>query len=579
MKHILLILSSFLSFSGLSQILIDSHWQFKTGDSLVWKNTDYNSTKWNNITTDIIWEKQGYIDYNGFAWYRKTVFLPLKLKNETLKLGGMTLNLGTIDDCDQVFFNGKLIGESGVMPPNFLTAYDKIRKYDILASDVRWGKPNVIAVRVFDNSGGGGITGQEVSLKMGELGSSIKIEAVSPISNHIFINTPEITISINLSNLSPYVFKGKVEFCLFNDFNDTISSSTQNVDLKKNHNVSTSYKTNNLQPGFYKLNIRLKSKLFNSTEVFRFGVDPEKIATSPNKPLDFDNFWSRAKRELTAVAPQFRMIYNDSLSTKSRDVFLVEMRSLDNVLIRGWYARPKAPGRYPAILHLQGYSSNQQMSWGYDKDDMAVFVLNIRGHGNSRDDINPGFPGFLLTNVKDKERYIYRGVFMDCIRAIDFLYSRDEIDKKFIVVEGGSQGGALSLATAALDYQRVTLCIAAVPFLSDFQDYFKIAVWPANEFESYMSKNPEFGWERLLENLSYFDIRNLTSMIKCPVFMSVGLKDIVCPPRINFAVYNQILSSKNYLVYPESGHGLPPDYNKTKYEWMKNELTKLQSSK
>lgn len=577
MKRIFIVLSIFISVTVVSQNLLDNHWQFKIGDSLVWKNTNYNSSKWTTITSGRVWEDQGFKGVDGFAWYRKSVFIPEELKKEVLKLGGMTLNLGTIDDCDQVFFNAKLIGESGIMPPNFLTAYDKIRKYDILASDIHWGKENVIAIRVFDNNGGGGLTSNNISLKIGELGSNIKVEAKFPVGNHIFLNASNVSLPFIIANATPYAFNGKFEFCLINDFKDTISVSEQNLKLTSKQKKTISYTSDKLVPGFYTLYVSMKSKLLNSTEVFKFGIDPEKISSPTNRPADFDNFWMRAKRELAAVDPQFKIIRNDSLSTDKRDVFLVEMRSLDNVLIRGWYARPKAQGKFPAILHLQGYSSNQQMSGGYAGDDMAVFVLNIRGHGNSRDEINPGFPGYLLYNLKDRERYIYRGAYMDCIRAVDFLCSRNEVDSRYLVVMGGSQGGALSIATVALDNERVKLCIPAVPFLSDFPDYFKVAEWPANEFEAFNKNNPGFGWNKIFENLSYFDIKNLAPWVKCPVYMSVGLKDVTCPPHINFAAYNQITSAKSYFVYPEAGHGLPPEYNVAKYEWMKRELDKLKS--
>jgi len=575
MKRIFTILCIFLSLTAFSQNLLDNHWQFKTGDSLVWKNADYNSSKWVTITSGRIWEDQGFKGFDGFAWYRKSVSIPVELKNETFKLGGMTLNLGTIDDCDQVYLNGKLIGESGGLPPNFQTAYDKIRKYDILPTDIRWGKENVIAIRVYDNNGGGGLTSHDISLKIGELGSNIKIEAEFPIKNHIFLNSANISFPIAFANATPYVFDGKMEFCLINDFKDTISISEQNLKLSTKQNKTLNFKANKLVPGFYNLYVSLKSKLLNSTEVFKFGVNPEQISSPTDQPANFENFWMRAKRELAAVDPQYKLIHNDSLSTDKRDVYLVEMRSLYNVLIRGWYARPKASGKFPAILHVQGYSSNQQMSWGYNGDDMAVFVLNIRGHGNSRDEINPGFPGYLQDHLKDKERYIYRGAYMDCIRAVDFLCSRNEVDSRYVVVMGGSQGGAMSIATSALDNQRIKLCIPAVPFLSDFPDYFKVADWPANEFTDFEAKNTDFGWKGIFETLSYFDIKNLAPWIKCPVYMSVGLKDVTCPPHINFAAYNQIKSRKSYVVYPESGHGMPPEYNTLKYVWMKQELEKL----
>jgi cephalosporin-C deacetylase-like acetyl esterase len=161
---------------------------------------------------------------------------------------------------------------------------------------------------------------------------------------------------------------------------------------------------------------------------------------------------------------------------------------------------------------------------------------------------------------------------MDCIRAVDFLFSQEEVDKTRIAVEGGSQGGALSFATAALDNERIAACVPQVPFLSDFKDYFKVATWPASEFTDYMNRHPEVPSDKVFETLSYIDIKNLASWIKAPVLMAVGLMDDVCPPHINFAAYNLLKVPKSYIAYPESGHGLPAEFNTVKYEWIKKQF-------
>jgi cephalosporin-C deacetylase-like acetyl esterase len=122
---------------------------------------------------------------------------------------------------------------------------------------------------------------------------------------------------------------------------------------------------------------------------------------------------------------------------------------------------------------------------------------------------------------------------MDCIRAVDFLFSREEVDKTRVAVEGGSQGGALSFATAALDNQRISLCVPAVPFLSDFRDYVRLAGWPTGELMQYMASRPDLAEEDVFRTLSYIDIKNLAPWIKSPVLMSVGLRDVTCPPHIN----------------------------------------------
>jgi len=131
-------------------------------------------------------------------------------------------------------------------------------------------------------------------------------------------------------------------------------------------------------------------------------------------------------------------------------------------------------------MQVQGYSSTIIPEYVDYGDDLIGFDLNIRGHGNSKDDINPGFPGYLQYFLNDKELYIYRGAYMDCVRGIDFLFSRHEVDTTRVAVEGASQGGALTFATAALNNSRIKACAPQVPFLSDFEDYFQVATWPAN---------------------------------------------------------------------------------------------------
>jgi cephalosporin-C deacetylase len=65
---------------------------------------------------------------------------------------------------------------------------------------------------------------------------------------------------------------------------------------------------------------------------------------------------------------------------------------------------------------------------------------------------------------------------------------------------------------------------------------------------------------------------NLADRIDCPVLMSVGLQDSVCPPRISFVPYNKIKTEKQYRVYPFSGHGVGAEHNETKNKWIAEKL-------
>ena len=182
------------------------------------------------------------------------------------------------------------------------------------------------------------------------------------------------------------------------------------------------------------------------------------------------------------------------------------------------------------------------------------------------------FTNYLINNIDDKEKYVYRGAYMDCVRGVDFLCSRPEVDASRIAVEGASQGGALTFATAALNNDRIKVCAPQVPFLSDFRDYFRVATWPGNEFKNYIETEKKLTWDEVYYTLSYFDIKNLAPMIRAPLIMGVGLMDDVCPPHINFAAYNNVTSEKKYLVYPQAGHGLPQDFYNAKMEWIKNKF-------
>lgn len=121
-------------------------WRFSVGDDPRWASPSFNDADWDQLTAPEEWENQGYDDYNGFAWYRKHFRL-----GEVPANAKLILQLGNIDDADEVYLNGKLIGRSGKFPPNFSTGYDTERKYAIPAGLLQVNGDNVIAVRVYDS--------------------------------------------------------------------------------------------------------------------------------------------------------------------------------------------------------------------------------------------------------------------------------------------------------------------------------------------------------------------------------------------------------------------------------------------
>jgi sialate O-acetylesterase len=127
-------------------------WKFSIGDEEVWKSPEYNDKDWEEMFVPSSWEDEGYPGYEGYAWYRKKIILSSEHKDKHLYL-----NMGFIDDVDEVYVNGHFVGFSGSLPPHYFTAYHLERKYSI--PDIYWNfdGENVIAVRVFSPELSGGI--------------------------------------------------------------------------------------------------------------------------------------------------------------------------------------------------------------------------------------------------------------------------------------------------------------------------------------------------------------------------------------------------------------------------------------
>ncbi len=289
----------------------------------------------------------------------------------------------------------------------------------------------------------------------------------------------------------------------------------------------------------------------------RVGTTPEQVRSELTKESDFDSFWKDSLAELKAVDPSFEIVPQPDRGNEKTDVFEITMRSHGDIHVRGWLEVPKSEGPHPAVIRVPGYGSNMRPLGeggdGNNWDDMIVYSFNPRAHGNSVDEV-PGKPvDYWIRGLDDKSTYYYRGAYLDCVRAVDFIASRADVDQKRIGVWGGSQGGGFAFATAALD-PRIDFCAADIPFMCDWVNYFQLTVWP--EIDNWIADSDQRSWESTLRTLSYFDTMNMTDRIQCRTVMGVGLQDAVCPPSTSFAAYNRVAGQKSFKVYKDKGHGL-----------------------
>ena len=336
------------------------------------------------------------------------------------------------------------------------------------------------------------------------------------------------------------------------DFGCPVTTASKTVKFQEGKAV-TSFGLN-LEPGFYAAVLSLVNEDGSKVEIDRtnLGFNPEQIVSDQDKQPDFDTFWEQTLAELAAVAPDYKFTLLEDHSNDVRKSYRVDMKSFGGEQVSGLLLLPTAEGKYPAVISYMGYGSDVWYADPSSNPDRIEFMLCIRNQAFNR---APGEKDDWCTRgLGDEYAYYYRGAFADAVRAIDFVCSLPQTDTERVVAYGESQGGALTLVAASLDH-RLKAIAPSAPFLNDYKDYFVLADWPGNWYIQ-AAKERGISDEDLYRCLSYFDVKNFTDRIQCPVLMAIGLQDTVCPPHTNFAGYNQIKTEKSWICYPAAGHNV-----------------------
>ncbi len=299
-----------------------------------------------------------------------------------------------------------------------------------------------------------------------------------------------------------------------------------------------------------------------------------------NRPDDFTEFWQQSR---TAMAAEPLEASTELVPYPAKGVAVsrVEYRGFQGARIRGWYARPTAGAPHPGLVVYHGYNWNLEggihdiVNWalhGY-----ATFGLSVRGQQDSGESVpspHGHVAGWMTQGILDPAQYYYRGVYLDALRAVDWLARQSEVVTDRIGVVGGSQGGGLSLAVSALA-EGVTVAVADYPFLCHFQRAVNLApAGPYGEINEFLRRNGDPAIEsQVFRTLSYFDVMNLAPWIHCPVLVSAGLIDQVTPPSTVFAAYNHIASAdKSIRAYRYFGHEPIPRFHGEKLDFLMRHL-------
>jgi cephalosporin-C deacetylase len=272
------------------------------------------------------------------------------------------------------------------------------------------------------------------------------------------------------------------------------------------------------------------------------------------KPTDFEVFWQEVWRQAEAMPLAPELVPDPLRTSADIEVFQVCYDSLDQVRIAAWYCRPsRRAERSPAILFLPGYQMDPPIPKEWARKGYVALSVAPRGKLRSLRQFNPGYPNLLTYNIVDRQTYAYRGFYVDAWRGIDFLLSRPEVDPTRIGVTGTSQGGGLTISTAAMR-PEVRAAAAGAPYLCGIMDAIELThTYPYQEINDYVRLHPE---RRAMveDTLAYFDGLNFAAQITCPIIVNIGLQDNVCPPETGYALFNRIGAIEKRL-YTYDGHG------------------------
>ena len=281
---------------------------------------------------------------------------------------------------------------------------------------------------------------------------------------------------------------------------------------------------------------------------------PEQFVSQVAAPPDLDDFWENVLSETAAIPLDAEVLRDPLRSTEDIEVYEVFFTSLDRVRIAGWYAVPRGRTGLPGLLQVPGYQMEPPVPKNWARKGYAAFSVAPRGKLRSNRQFNPGYPGLLTYGIVDRNTYSYRGFYMDACRGLDFLLSRGEVDGGRIGVTGHSQGGGLTVTTAALRPEVVKAAAAGAPYLCGFIDAIGLTdSYPYQEIADYLRMNPG-SRPQVEETLAYFDGISLAPRIRCPIVVSVGMQDSTCPPETGYAMFNAIGSASKRL-YAYDGHG------------------------
>ena len=327
------------------------------------------------------------------------------------------------------------------------------------------------------------------------------------------------------------------------------------------------------KPGFLRCQVSAEYEGKKYSGMSTVGFSPNKISPKTELPDDFLQFWEKAKLEAAKIPMDVKMNLIPEKCTEKVNVYNVSLQNFENgCRLYGVLCVPKGKGKYPAILKLpsagvRGYGGDvANAAKGYIIFEIGLHGIPVNLPWEVYSSLNAGaLKGYHSFNLDDRDKYYYKRAYLGCVRAVDFISQLPEYDGENLITMGNSQGGALSIITAALD-SRVKGVVAFYPALCDQIGYLynQAGGWP-HTFKDGKNNTPE-----KIKTVQYYDVVNFARHIKVPGFYSFGYNDSSTPPTSVFSALNVIKAPKGIFIAEETGHYSYPEQRNASWKWVRS---------
>lgn len=329
------------------------------------------------------------------------------------------------------------------------------------------------------------------------------------------------------------------------------------------------------EPGYLRVKATVEHEGKKYTSYSTVGFEAHKLLPVVEAPAHFNDFWEKnlALLKKIPLSPQMELLPHRC--TEKVDAYLISYRNINNSKMYGILTMPKAPGKYPGILRFPG-AGVHSIGGNFKNAEQGAIILELGIHGipvnlkgNIYTDLSNGaLSSYYISGIEDKDSFYYRRVYLGCVKGIDFLLSLPNCNGK-IGTLGGSQGGALSIVTSALD-KRIAASAVYFPAFSDCEAYLhgRTGGWP------HYFRNKANCTDNKINTMRYYDAANFARQLSSPVYFAYGYNDLTCGPTTSRAVYNAINAPKILVISENSGHWLYPEQTDAMWNWLIEELSK-----